>query len=254
VGVLKALARLGIQPDFVAGSSVGSALAALCALEVPPHEMDLTIQRVAEFFRQRSLPLYSLRTGAGLKRAMRNSCHPGLLMDQFAIPCAFIATDLWTGEEVVLRHGLVWQGLCASMSLPGAFPPLRVEGRLLFDGAVACPIPCRAVRRMGADVVIGISLEIARASDLPEDSERQALAARRIPTLPKIVIRALEIQGGALKQQCLQEADVPLRVFAPDVGFDFRSNPAAQEAGERAVEAGYDRLQALLPWVGKRLG
>jgi NTE family protein len=70
------------------------------------------------------------------------------------IPFQAMATDLVTGDLVVLRKGDLVESLRASMSIPGLFTPQGIEGRLLADGGMARNLPISAVQEMGADVVI----------------------------------------------------------------------------------------------------
>jgi NTE family protein len=275
LGALRALERLGIYPDLVAGTSIGACVAALYAYGFPLHEIQLSMQRFGPLIRQRSFPIYSFLAGSGLDRACRAALPPHVRIEDLPLPCAFVATDLLTGEEVVLRRGSGWLSGRASMTIPGIFPPVRLDGRLLVDGGVVNPVPCRAVRAMGADIVLGISLEIAAADArrqmpaagssalLRPDQEQPAPArrssvARRLrrgedgPTWPGVLLRAFDLQQQSRTQQCLQAADVSLRAFTPPVSLtDFRGGPELLEAGERAVEAAEDRLRALLPWVGR---
>jgi NTE family protein len=75
-----------------------------------------------------------------------------------AIPFAAVATDMRTGEAVVLREGPLAPAVRASCSVPGVFAPLEYNGRLLGDGAMVNNLPVSVVREMGADYVIGVDV------------------------------------------------------------------------------------------------
>jgi NTE family protein len=245
IGVLRALERLGIRPDFLAGVSIGACVAGLYACGVPFHEMDLVLQRLGRLICRRTFPLYSLMTGAGLDRAIRSAVSPGIQIEDISFPCAVVAADLRTGEEVVLRRGSGWESVRASATIPGVFPPARLDGRLLVDGGVVNPVPCRTLREMGADVVLGVSLE----TDLRRGPSGPAMDGRT-PTWPAALLRALDLLQQSLTERALQDADVPLRVFTPAIRLtDFRGGLEFLEAGERAVAAAQDRLRTLLPWT-----
>jgi predicted acylesterase/phospholipase RssA len=164
---------------------------------------------------------------------------------------------------VVLRRGSAWLSARACAAIPGAFPPVPLDGKLLLDGGVAVPVPCQAVREMGADVVIGVSLETVprttsrrQRSSPPEPPEPgQATPSdparnERLPTWPTTLLRSLDILQQSLTRYSVQEADVPIRVFTPSINLtDFRGGPEFLEAGENAVAAAQERLRALLPWA-----
>jgi hypothetical protein len=102
---------------------------------------------------------------------------------------------------------------------------------------------------MGADIVLGISLESATAAeiDLPE---LQRASTGRGPTWPAALFRALDLLQQNLTRECLLCADAPIRALTPPVSLgNFEGGPEFIEAGERAVEAARDRLRALLPWT-----
>jgi NTE family protein len=248
MGVIRALIRAGVRADFVSGTSIGACVAGLYAHGVPPHEMEVMIKRLATCIRRWSFPVFSLLAGAGLDWALRDSVGPHLRIEDFPIPCAFVAVDLVTGEEMLLTRGCAWAAARASVTIPGIFPAARVDGRLLVDGGLTSPVPCRAVRNLGADVVIGISLETPSP---PPGGTWKLAYGRRGPTWPAALLRAFNLQQHSLTLQCLDEADVPIRTFSPSVGLtDFRGGPEFVEAGERAVEVALNRLHDLLPWVG----
>jgi NTE family protein len=264
VGVLQALERSGIDADFVAGTSIGAFVAGMVALRVPSHEMELSIRRVGESIRRWSVPVHSFLAGSRLDEAIRSAVPEHLRIEDLPLPCAGVAADLLTGEPVVLRRGSAWLCARACASIPGAFPPVLMDGKLLLDGGVAVPVPCQSVREMGADVVIGVSLEtLPRAtsrrqrSSSPSEPPEPGPATstdpannQRLPTWPTTLLRSLDILQQSLTRYSVQEADVPVRVFTPPINLtDFRGGPEFLEAGEKAVAAAQERLRALLPWA-----
>jgi NTE family protein len=283
LGVLRALERLGIRADFVAGTSIGAFVAGMHAQNVSLHEMEMSIRALGGSIRKWAVPVYSLLSGAALERAVRKAVPPHLQIEDFYLPCVGVAADMETGEEVQLSHGSAWRSALACASIPGVFPPVRLDGRLLIDGGVVCPIPCRVARTMGADVVLGIALEIAppdrrhpepgeggpnaecgmrnaewgigtggRRSIRPHSASRiPHSASERGPTWPAVLLRSVDLLQQALTQECLKDADIPIRAFTPAISLtDFRGGPEFLEAGERAVAAVEEHLRALLPWVG----
>ncbi|WP_041190992.1 patatin-like phospholipase family protein, partial [Burkholderia pseudomallei] len=78
--------------------------------------------------------------------------------DRLPIPFRAIATDLQTGQKVVLDHGSLPLAIRASMALPGLFSPAEIDGRALVDGGLVGNLPVDAARAMGADVVIAVDI------------------------------------------------------------------------------------------------
>jgi predicted acylesterase/phospholipase RssA len=261
--VLNALERLGVQPDLIVGTSIGACVASQYASRFALQEIEMMMRRTGRYLRQPSLPIYSFKAGSGLEGIIRSAFSPEVRIEDLPLRCAFVAADLQTGEVVVHTHGSLLKSVRASASIPGIFPPTYLDGRLLIDGGVIHPVPCVVARSMGADVVIGVSLGVARA----EESQAQTTGAPfeaqpptspsprsdpRPPTWPAAMLRALDILQRSLGERCLHEADVPIHVLAPPrTLMDWEGGPEFVEAGERAVEAASDQLRACLPWLRK---
>ena len=79
-------------------------------------------------------------------------------IEDFGTPYAAVTTDLVTGHEIWLQRGDLVEAMRASFSLPGIFPPVKMDGRWLADGALVSPLPVAACRALGADMVIAINL------------------------------------------------------------------------------------------------
>ena len=158
VGVFSVLEREGIPIDFVAGTSAGALVgAAYCAGLTTSQLQKLTIQT-------------GWRTLASLRPARQGmisfaKMEPWIIdligdvdIRDLAIPFAAVATDVDTGESVVLREGAVATAVRASCSVPGVIAPVRVQGRLLCDGGISDNLPIGVARQMGADYVIAVDL------------------------------------------------------------------------------------------------
>jgi NTE family protein len=79
--------------------------------------------------------------------------------DQLPIPFRCVATDLNSGQMHVFKDGVLGEALRATMSIPAAFEPVRIENRLFVDGTLLDPLPTDVARQMGADVVVAVYLE-----------------------------------------------------------------------------------------------
>lgn len=154
IGVLKVLEKHQIPIDFIAGTSIGSMVGALYANGI---NIDL-LGKLASHMKRKNVidltvPKRGLIRGNLIKEMVRLLTH-GKRIEELSIPTAIVATDLLTGEKVVFREGSIDDAVRASISIPGIFEPVQLDGMLLVDGAVIDRIPISVVREMGADFVI----------------------------------------------------------------------------------------------------
>lgn len=160
IGILKSLKRAGIEPDIVAGTSIGSVVAG-CHLTGKLDDLEkwarsLTTWRVISYldFRVASGGIIG---GGKLKQELRSNLADTRIED-LPKPLRLMATDLTTGHEVWLREGDLVDAMAASYALPGIFPPVALQDRWLVDGALVNPIPVSVCRALGAQVIIACNL------------------------------------------------------------------------------------------------
>lgn len=160
IGVIRALKKMGIEPDIITGTSVG-ALVGGCYLA---GHLDTLEEWTRNLSRMKIVSYLDLRVRSGglisggrLLAEMKK--HMGdKRIEDLPMPFAAIATDLVTGHEVWLRTGPLAESLRASFSLPGVFPPICIDQRWLVDGALVDPVPVSACRALGAEMVIAVNL------------------------------------------------------------------------------------------------
>lgn len=160
LGVIRAIEESGIDIQFIAGASMGAFVGAvyasgkLDALEATFREFDW--KKTISFF-DVVLPKSGLLDGAKISKLVHQHVHAEGIEK---LPKLFhaVATDILSGEEVVIRSGDVIEAVRASLSVPGIFTPVRNNGRLLVDGGLVNPVPVSTVRAMGADIVIAVDL------------------------------------------------------------------------------------------------
>jgi NTE family protein len=164
IGVLRVLEREGLRPDLVVGSSVGAIVGALYASGMPLRDIESFAARLDWGTLFDFDPVRSLLGGFGLglvkgKRfeAVLREALPAP-MQAFPTRFAAVATDLNTGETVVLNHGDAPRALRASTAIPVVYEPVKSDGRLLGDGQITSPMPVAAARQLGAQVVIAVDV------------------------------------------------------------------------------------------------
>jgi NTE family protein len=263
IGVLKVMHELRIPVDYVTGTSMGSIVGGTFASGVGPLEMEDKVLRIdwdsvlddrvkRENMVQRRkdderTPLMRLEFGvrdgqlllpAGAIYGQKleflladlTATTPGERgFDKLPTPFRAVATDLETGEQVVFDQGFLRQAMRASMSVPGAFDPVEVNGRILVDGGLVNNVPIDIARGMGAEAIIAIDVG---ANNRKRDS---------LTSLPAVLDQMINIsirRNADESLATLTERDVKIVPDLGDIGsasFDRAKDAIA--VGEKAARA-----------------
>ncbi len=178
IGVLRILEEQKIHPSIIAGTSIG-ALAGGCYLTDKLDEFEewaTTLSRYKVFsymdFRVRSP---SLIGGGSISKLLEE--HFGdLRIEQLPQPFVGIAADLKTGHEIWLRKGKLTDAMRASFALPGVFPPVELNHRLLVDGALVNPVPVSPCQALGSRMTIAVDLNADLIGKASEGNKYQRVA------------------------------------------------------------------------------
>lgn len=160
IGVIQALAKAGIQIDYVAGTSIGAVVGAVYASGNIESLEDVVLQldwKQIVYFFDVVFPKSGLIDGNKIADFIRSHVKERNIED-LPLPFCVVSTDLATGAEVVIREGDIIEAVRASISVPGIFTPVQKDDMVLVDGGLVNPIPVSAVREMGADFVIAVNL------------------------------------------------------------------------------------------------
>jgi len=164
IGVIRTLLANGIKPDVIVGTSMGALVGGCYASgqldTLEAWARSLTMRRVISYLDVR-IGGSGLIGGGRLTSQLEASVGEGNIED-LPIRFAAIATEVGTGHEVWLTRGSLALALRASYALPGIFPPVRMGGRWLVDGALVNPVPVSAARAFGARVVIAVNMDADR--------------------------------------------------------------------------------------------
>ena len=242
VGMLLALAEVGIRPDLIVGTSVGALNGVLVAADPTDNgeklaEIWLNLERGDVLGSNRSLRTWSclVRTRRHLFEAdaLASFLTSNLPVDSFeelAIPLAAVATRACTGETELLQRGSLTQALLASAAIPGAFPQVEIDGELYFDGGVTANVPVRQAFDLGAATVI-----VLDSGPEPTSYEPSTNIAGTIQYAVGLMMRS---QTSNLLPQLGTEHRVIRLPLAtpPGVGvFDFDRTPELIERGHAAT-------------------
>ncbi|MEX2401501.1 MAG: patatin-like phospholipase family protein [Rhodothermales bacterium] len=273
IGVLSALAEHDIEPDIVCGTSIGALVGGLYVAgrledletwvgRLSPFDVlsyvDVTVAGGGAIRGDRLMEYYQKHVGEHDIAAL-------------AKPFAAVATDLDNGTEVWLRQGPLLGAIRASISFPGLFTPVELDGRLLADGGLVNPVPVNVCRALGADIVIAVDVNSNRLrrtrrepknlhpdalesdmpwlsriekylSWIPETKDSEA-ARPDEPTFIQVLTASLGIMQDRISLSRLA-GDPPDILISPRVGhvdmLDFAS-------GRSTVQEGYESVRRMLP-------
>ena len=200
IGVLRALARAGIEPQIISGCSIGAFVGAVAAAG-DTEKLGAWVETLGW---QDVVGLMDMGLRGGLLKGDKLMAffeRQFVDRDFTALPHTFgcVATDLHSGHEVWLRDGSVSSAVRASIALPGLMAPTWQDGRLLVDGGLVNPVPVSLARAMGADVVIAVELNSSldraiNTRSAPASANFKAIA-RPTPRPAPVISAVLPIRG-----------------------------------------------------------
>jgi NTE family protein len=268
IGVIQWMEENHIPVDRIAGTSMGGIIGAMYATGMSPAE----IQKFAEainwdeaflpepvytqlsYRRKQDRREFLIDAPLGLKHGLRgpngyNSGQGiGLLLDRIAfpesgiasfddlpIPFRCVATDMLSGEGVVLRDGPLAQAVRASMAIPGVFTPVEINGRVLADGGMVQNIPVETVLAMNADVVFGVELR------LPPGDPNQ------LEHIAGVLSRAIDVMIMQNERRSLALAKAKVSIDMN--GFSATDYHRVKELVALGHQSAADQSAALLPYA-----
>jgi len=269
IGVLKVLAREGIPVAAIAGTSMGADVGGFFAAGYSPDEIEQIFlgndwndiftdtparafltqeqkeagshhQLEFTFYRGRFLPPSGLSAGQKVTRlfmakTLAASFEADLDFDNLKVPFRAIATDLETGDAVVIRDGLLHDAMRASTALPVVFQPVEIRGRLLVDGGLSNNLPVDVVRAMGVDVVIAV------------DPSKRLEKKEQLTTLLDIMSQSISLQVQRESRRQASLADLVITPDTTDFAFtDFPSMAEIIKRGEEAARTALPRIRELM--------
>jgi len=240
VGVIKTLEAHGIVPDLVVGTSAGSVVGALYAGGYGGYDL----QKVALQLEQDSVGDFALPDRGFIKgEQLQNYINKALQhrpIEKLNKPFAAVATDLQSGEMMIFRRGNSGMAVRASSSVPGIFQPVNIGGREYVDGGLVSPVPVKAARAMGADIVIAVDI-----SSKPKHA--------KIKDTLDILLQTFNIMGQGLGRYEMAEADVVLQPLIGAMGStEFEQKHTAIMEGEKAALAALPLIRAKIQkWTAK---
>ena len=271
IGVLKVLEENNVPIDYIVGTSMGSIIGGLYAIGLTPEEIEHGVNGIAwdkvftdfanrdyksfrrkqddfDFFNIHRVGITDdglqispgLIEGQQVELALDRLAYPGFHIndyDKLRIPFRAIATDIATGEPLVIKSGNIARAMRASMSIPGALPPITIDGTLLVDGGIANNVPIDVVRDMGADIVIVV--DVSAPLSTKEEIKSGIDVTGQLTTI--LTRRIADIQIKTLK-----ENDVLIIPGEKEISSsDFEKYPELIKSGEVAATEKLESIKKL---------
>jgi len=266
IGVLKVLEEAGIKIDYIGGTSMGSVIGGLYASGYNASQIDSIFKKTnfdelindyiprssKNFYGKKNdelyaivLPFSNFRVGIpeALSKGMynynllssltRNVRH---IRDFNKLPTPFlcIGTNIETGEEVLLNKGNLVQAMVASAAFPSLFTPVEIDGNLLVDGGVVNNYPIEEVRKLGADIIIGV------------DVQDDLMKRKNLKNATRILVQITNLQSIDKMKNKIKNTDVYIKPDIRDFGvISFDRGEEIIRKGEEAAFAVFEKIKAL---------
>lgn len=266
IGVLKAIEEAGVKIDYIGGTSMGAVVGGLYASGYTATQID-SIFRVSDFdkllqdyiprssknFYEKendqkyalTLPFDNWKIGLpnayskglniyGLLNKLLHKDRHTRDFNKLPTPFLCIATDIETGQQVVLDHGYLPQAIMASATFPSLFSPVIIEGRLLIDGGVVNNYPFDEVKKMGADVIIGV------------DVQSELKTRKELTGATGILVQISRLQSENKMDEKIAKTEIYIK---PDISgynvISFSDGAQIIKKGEEASFVVYENIKAL---------
>lgn len=266
IGVLKVLEEAGVRIDYIGGTSMGAIVGALYSAGYTAHQLDSIFQETnfniliqdelprsaKTFYEKRDSEKYAITLpfdnfnisfpsafsrGQNVYNLMSKlTLHLSDRQDFSKLPIPFfaVATDVETGEEVILDRGHLPQVISASAAIPSLFSPVMVDSRLLTDGGVVNNYPVKELRKRGADIIIGV------------DVQDTLVGREELRSVFEILTQISNFNTIADMKEKIAQTDIFIK---PDIRpfsvISFEKGEEIMEAGETAARSHLEELQEL---------
>ena len=269
VGALKVLEEAGIPIDYIAGTSMGAIVGGLYSIGYDSRTLDSLIHK-QDWMHLLTDDVYRYNlTGAEREKAqtyivsinyakqgiklpsgivdgqnilnllldLTTGYHDELNFRKLPIPFNCVAADVKSGKEIVLSHGSLPIAMRSSMAIPGFFSPVKLDSMLLIDGGILNNYPVDVVRKMGADIVIGISFE--------KDEKK---VEKDMGSILELTHDFENFLGKEKFDQNLKNTDLPIRVNLGKysiASFQMDEIDSIMRIGEATTRKKWDELNEL---------
>jgi NTE family protein len=250
IGVLEVLERERIPIDMIAGTSIGGMVGAFrargqdssvmreMALKLSP----MKILSLADL----ALPKSGLFGGKAVIKLLQKVMGKDVKFDELPMPLALVATDIITGEEVVIDQGSVLEGVRASISIPGIFTVAKRQNRYLVDGGLVNPVPVSVLKSMGADFIIAVNV-IPDMSTRVSHFKKEGTKEWKEPNIFNVILQSLYIGTYIIAKASTEGADIAIN---PDTA---KINPGDFHRARECIAQGELAAREAMPEIKRKL-
>lgn len=282
IGAIEAIEETGIPIHYIAGTSIGAFVGAVYATGDLKSLKDFALQmdwkKVVSYF-DVAFPRSGFMDGKKVHELF--SIHTDAkTFDDFKIPLSMVATNVKTGEKIVINSGNIIEGIRASVSVPGVFTPVKRGNDWLVDGGLVDPTPVSVVKEMGAEFIIAVDLNsdiigpqkkkelkkepkkdkknqrheiIDRISNQYNFAEKAVMSQinKWFPSSPKTekAPNIIDIMGSSIGIMQKQISRINLAMDPPDVLIQPRLGDLGMfdfDEAERSIKEGYEQTKLQL--------
>jgi NTE family protein len=266
IGVLKVLEEAGVKIDYIGGTSMGSVIGGLYATGYNAAQIDSIFQSTnfnelitdfiprssKNFYEKRNDELYALvlpfnKFKVGIPEALSKGMYNFNLISsvtrsvryqrdfqQLPTPFLCIGTDIETGKQVILNKGNLAQAIIASSAFPSLFSPVQIDGKLIVDGGVTNNYPVDEVRKLGADIIIGV------------DVQDDLLKRISLKDATKILVQINNLHTIEKMKENIKKTDIYIKPDIRDFGvISFDKGKEIIKKGEEATFAVFEKIKVL---------
>ena len=228
IGALKAIEENGLDIEFISGTSIGALVASYYAFgksidTLESVSADMSFSSLIGFKLQKQ-GLFSTKS---IKEMVIKDIG-NVYIEQARIPLAICATDIASGEQVIMTEGKLADAICASMAVPGVFIPVEIHGKTLVDGGITENVPVSVLDKMGAGITIAVDLNGCPHYPPPKD-------------IIAIMGNAIDIAIDLRTKEQLKKADLVLSMDLAN--FSRLGN---EEEFKELIKLGYEGMQKKL--------
>lgn len=234
LGVIKVLKDENIPIDLIAGSSMGALVGSFYAVGQDIERL----YKVAAVFKRKyyldfTVPKMGFISGNRVKEFIKVFTH-GKTFNELDIPLAIVATDLLKGERVIFREGPVYEAVRASISIPGIFVPVKLDGRVLVDGGVADRVPVSLAKEMGADIIIAVDVSRVKVN-------------ASISSIFDVILQSIDIMQDELVRNREIQSDIMIRPHLEQFSSKAFTNI------EEIIQIGEEETKKMIPKIKQLL-
>jgi NTE family protein len=234
IGVLQVLSEAGIGISGIVGTSMGALIGGTYAVGTDLYYLGQLVEYLGwEDLIDLRLPRLGLIDGVKVQTLI-DLLTKGRRFEELSLKYWAVATDLFSGEEVIFKEGPLAPAIRASISIPGVFNPVELDGRIMVDGAVVAGVPVSIAKQMAPDITIAVNVGFDHTQ-------------HQVNSIFDVMSKVLDIMGNRLDDSQMGLADLTIVPQLGNIGtLHFQRARECVATGREAAEKLLPQLQAMI--------